>query len=273
MKRIAIIGSGWVGHNTLHTIHDQNPNNKVTMFEVNSERLNSWKNGQAFTNDKVSDQYSKENKMTEWADMKHYDEFNGEEYDYIIVTLPTYINDNTELNPELFDKEMINLKKFGNKLILRTTLPLTYIKTLEEWDVNYWPEFGSMGDVMHKNIRPNRQVFHATHNSVIKDIFTDQLIAEVGLGEGIFIKDTHNSYDAFNLMLVKIFGTQAEEFGVDINVVTEHINPLLRSTRDSFRFWADPIGGFYKGDTLNVEKTLKDEKSLKLVKALLEFNE
>lgn len=270
--KIAIIGVGWVGYNTLFTLHKNNQNNKYTIYDNDLNKINEYSKGFVKTNDSVSDAYAKEIKINEIVNLKHPSEYKEDYYDYTIITLPTYINGNNDINTSLFDKVMKEYSHLGSKLIIRSTLPINYKDVLSKWGVNYWPEFGSMGDQMKKNILPERQIFFEAEKGLASKLFVNQKYSIMGLPEAIYIKNTHNAWDAMTVLITQIFKQQADENEINFELIKDNINPLLSSTRDRFRAWDSYIDGFYLGDMKNTKETINNKNAKELIESILKFN-
>ncbi len=157
MKRITIVGTGYVGISMLALLSQ---NNKVLAFDIDNERVDIINNNKSSINDKLIDsfikKFSNNIKATSDPDEAFYDT------DLIIIATPTDFDEekkyfNTKSIEIVIDQAV--KRNFVGPIVIKSTVPVGFtrrINALYDNKILFSPEFLREGNSLQDNLHPSR---------------------------------------------------------------------------------------------------------------------
>lgn len=157
MKRITIVGTGYVGISMLALLSQ---NNKVLAFDIDNDRVDIINNNKSSINDKLIDsfikKFSSNIKATSDPDEAFYDT------ELIIIATPTDFDEekkyfNTKSIEIVIDQAI--KRNFLGPIVIKSTVPVGFTRRLNAlYDNNilFSPEFLREGNSLHDNLHPSR---------------------------------------------------------------------------------------------------------------------
>lgn len=157
MKRITIVGTGYVGISMLALLSQ---NNKVLAFDIDNEKVDNINNNKSSINDKLIDsfikKFSSNIKATSDPDKAFCDT------DLIIIATPTDFDEekkyfNTKSIEIVIDQAV--KRNFVGPIVIKSTVPVGFTRRLNAlYDNNilFSPEFLREGNSLQDNLHPSR---------------------------------------------------------------------------------------------------------------------
>lgn len=156
--KIAVVGSGYVGM-SLSVLLAQN--NKVTVLEIDKERINKINSGQSTVSDAGIDSFLKNKKLSLSA--THSEEAAYKAADYVIVATPTDYNTETnKFDTDSVDSVVARALDANSTclVVIKSTIPVGHTESLQRKHkterVIFSPEFLREGSALQDNLEPSR---------------------------------------------------------------------------------------------------------------------
>ena len=158
IRNILIIGLGYVG-TSMSLLFGKN--NKVTVCDIDSQKLTNFSDGKLPIDDAFAQEYLNKNNLNIFT--IDLNEINYQDYDFLILSTPT--NYDPQLN--FFDTQYIDsylesaVKQNPHiKIIIKSTVPVGYTeKKNKEFNIDqiiFAPEFLREGNALYDNLYPSR---------------------------------------------------------------------------------------------------------------------
>jgi UDPglucose 6-dehydrogenase len=155
---ITVVGCGYVGLSNALLLAQ---NNKVKIFDIDSERIKKINSGQSHINEQEIDDFLKNKKLTLKATLNFKEAY--QDADFVIIATPTdYDADNNFFNTESVENVIrdVNANNPRATIVIKSTIPVGYTSGIKNKlnisNIFYSPEFLREGYSLYDNLYPSR---------------------------------------------------------------------------------------------------------------------
>lgn len=223
MKKIGVIGAGYVGMSIAILLSQQN---KVAIIDIDKNKVEKINNGISPVNDEYIEQYLSNNDLNVFATVDYSALV---EFDYVIICTPTNYND--EINSfdtssiESAVEEVLAINKNIN-IVIKSTIPVGYMDNLQKKyhkKFLFSPEFLREGKALYDNLYPSRIIISPDINEarnfakLLKSCIIKKDVATLYMNykEAESVKLFSNTYLAMRVAFFNEIDTFAEIKGLD----------------------------------------------------------
>jgi len=231
--KIVVVGAGYVGLSLAVLLAQKN---KVTLVEINEQRVKMINGKISPISDNEIDEYLKEKDLNFKAIINGLDAYKSA--DYVIIATPT----NYDPEKNFFDtssvetviKDILWVNK-NVPIIIKSTIPVGYTKEINEKfntkNIIFSPEFLREGKALYDNLYPSRIVVgeHSNRAETFANLLADAAIKEdvpvlyTGSTEAEAIKLFSNTYLALRVAFFNELDTYAEVRGLDTKEIIQGV--------------------------------------------------
>ena len=234
MKKITVVGSGYVGTSIAVLLSQKN---KIKLLDVVPEKIEMINNRISPIEDKDITEYLKKELNLVGTLDKEYAYKNAE---YVIIAVPTDYNPETNyFNTSLIESVVKDVLEYAPKtvnMVIKSTIPVGYVERIrKEFDITnimFSPEFLREGSALYDNLYPSRIIVGDKHNKAIefanllldcslkkevKVIYTNPTEAEA-------VKLFANNYLAMRVSFFNELDTYAEVNGLNTKDIIEGVS-------------------------------------------------
>ena len=151
---ILIVGAGYVGFSLAILL---SLNNKVTVIDINENKVNKINNREPIFKDKEIETYLKTKKLNLEAFTPDISLYNDK--DYIIISIPTDFNNETKLLDTSNIRSLVEEIRRVNKkvlIVIKSSCYIGFTESLNYENVIFVPEFLREGKALYDNLNPSR---------------------------------------------------------------------------------------------------------------------
>lgn len=219
MDRIIIIGGGYVG--LAHAcLFQKNKDWIVELVEINQDKVSSLENGISYINEKEIVKIVKDKP----SNLIYNTKLNiSSDTIAIFIALPT---DSFEGNlcTELIENVLKNINISNIPIVIKSTVPIGFSKSLNRFDIVFSPEFLREGNAIHDLSNPSRLVIGCENHEMLlkvekiykKVVPTPFPILHMGYTEAEAVKLFSNTYLALRVAFFNEVDTFSIENGLDV---------------------------------------------------------
>ena len=231
MKKIGVIGAGYVGMSIAILLSQQN---EVVIIDIDKNKVEKINKGISPVNDEYIEQYLNNNNLNIAATLD-YDVLVG--FDYVIVCTPTnYIEETNSFDTSSIESAIEKILAINNNvnIVIKSTIPIGYMDNIQKKyykNILFSPEFLREGRALYDNLYPSRII-------VSPDITKARDFAEL-IQDCIFRKDVvtlfmnykeaesvklfSNTYLAMRVAFFNEIDTFAEIKGLDTKKIIDGV--------------------------------------------------
>lgn len=245
MKNITVIGAGYVG---LANSFMMGIDKKITLIDINEEKINMLKNGISPINDEYISKYISR------VNVKYTTNQEEAYKDADVIFVATDTNYDEQLNK--FDLRSIEgalsdvnkYAKDGTIIVIKSTIPIGYTDSLKQkypkYKILFSPEFLREGFALYDNLNPDRIIVGGKENIEESQYVADLLksntetpyvpVIHTTNEEAEVIKLFANTYLAMRVSFVNELDTYCQSKGMQTANVLDGIGYDSRIGRDYF---------------------------------------
>lgn len=252
MKNITVVGAGYVGLANSFMI---GISRKVTLIDINEEKIEMLQNGKSPINDEYINKYISK------VDVKYTTnkEQAYQEANYIFIATDTNYDDEThKFDLRSVEAALSDVAKYaqdGTSVIIKSTIPIGFTESMQlkypQFKLIFSPEFLREGYALYDNLNPDRIVVGASVEHKIEAEFVAQLLEENALikteipviytstREAEVVKLFANTYLAMRVSFVNELDTFCQTSGLETANVLDAIGYDHRIGRE---YWNPSFG-------------------------------
>ncbi len=278
---IAIIGGGYVGLHTALRLTQTNKDWDIKILDTDDNKIEKFNNGQSPIDDFYMQKFISDNPGLLKNIKYEKPDSQWTKYDLIFISLSTNPSQDNEarLNTDLIFSLAKEIKESNNNIsvVVRSTINIDDASKIDQYNLNYWPEFLSQGVDTLKNINQSVNVVSLSkEDSIAKDIFEELFIGKTLIktktNEAILVKVMHNTLDAHLINLSNLFANIAEENNMDFSNIGGAVESLLSERAKVKRPGIGYGGSCYPKDSYSLMEITNNEQNKSLIQCLDDFN-
>lgn len=279
-RNIAIIGGGYVGLHTALRLSIKFPNNFITIFDVDTKKIDKWKNNQSPIDDYFMEKFIEENNNLLSNIVYKQPDDNWENYDIFFLALSTNpVSNDVFLNTKPLFNLVGEIRAINPRasIFIRSTINISDSEILQDNYIGYWPEFLSQGIDTSENLGRDSNVIYIPTNDYYADdffncLFNGTQIIKAPPQEVIMVKVMHNSIDAHLITLTNLFANISEENDIDFSIISPVVELLLKSRSKIKKPGIGYGGSCYPKDSYSLLSVTENNQNKKLIQSLEDFN-
>lgn len=279
--KIAIIGGGYVGLHTALRLTEVNKEWKITILDVDQEKIDRFSKGESPIDDYYMDKFMKKHpyKLNNITYEKPDGDWN--KYEAVFISLSTNPSgkDVSRLNTDLIFNLSKEIKSTNSNIsvTVRSTINIDDYLNIDELGLNYWPEFLSQGIETIKNINQKVNIISLNKNDkkaeeLFEKIFENKTLIKTKTKESILVKVMHNTLDAYLINISNLFANISEENGMDFSAIAPAVESLLSGRTKVKRPGIGYGGSCYPKDSYSLINITKKEQNKKMIQQMDDFN-
>lgn len=156
MKKIGVIGAGYVGMSIAILLSQQN---EVVIIDIDKNKVDKINKKISPINDEYIEQYLNNNNLNIMATLD-YNVLVG--FDYVIVCTPTnYIEETNSFNTSSVESAIEKILEINSNIniVIKSTIPIGYMDEIQKKyrkNILFSPEFLREGHALYDNLYPSR---------------------------------------------------------------------------------------------------------------------
>lgn len=236
MKKIGVIGAGYVGMSIAILLSQQN---EVVIIDIDKNKVDKINKRISPINDEYIEQYLNNNNLNIMATLD-YNILVG--FDYVIVCTPTnYIEETNSFNTSSVESAIEKILEINSSIniVIKSTIPIGYMDEIQKKyrkNILFSPEFLREGQALYDNLYPSRIIVSPDiiesrnfaeliqHCTLKKDVVT----LFMNYKEAESVKLFSNTYLAMRVAFFNEVDTFAEIKGLDIKKIIDGVCLDLR---------------------------------------------
>ena len=236
MKKIGVIGAGYVGMSIAILLSQQN---EVVIIDIDKNKVNKINKGISPINDEYIEEYLNNNNLNIFATLD-YSILKG--FDYVIICTPTnYIEEKNSFDTSSIESVIEKILDINNdvNIVIKSTIPIGYMDSIQKkYDKNilFSPEFLREGKALYDNLYPSRIIIspdvaearefaEMIQNCILKK---DVATLFMNYKEAEAVKLFANTYLAMRVAFFNEIDTFAEIKGLDTKKIIDGVCLDLR---------------------------------------------
>lgn len=278
--KIAIIGGGYVGLHTALRLVEVKETWEVVIIDTDQDKIDRFMNGVSPIDDYYMDKFMKKHPYK--LERIKYEQPDGEwsKYDSVFISLSTNpaTEDSSRLNTDLIFKmaKEVKASKPDSIVTIRSTINIDDSIKLDEFKINYWPEFLSQGVETSKNINQPVNVISIAGSDdaehFFSEIFENKTLIKTKSRESILVKVMHNTLDAYLINITNLFANISQENEMNFDIIAPAVESLLARRNKVKRSGIGYGGSCYPKDSYSLINITKKEQNRKLIQSMEDFN-
>lgn len=236
MKKIGVIGAGYVGMSIAILLSQQN---EVVIIDIDKNKVDKINKGISPVNDEYIEQYLNNNNLNISATLD-YNVLVG--FDYAIICTPTnYIEETNSFDTSSIENSIEKILAINNNIniVIKSTIPIGYmdnIQTKYHKNILFSPEFLREGKALYENLYPSRVIISSDnieakeYAKLIQNCILKKDVATLYMNykEAESVKLFSNTYLAMRVAFFNEIDTFAEIKGLDIKKIIDGVCLDLR---------------------------------------------
>lgn len=236
MKKIGVIGAGYVGMSIAILLSQQN---EVVIIDIDKNKVNKINKGISPINDEYIEEYLNNNNLNIFATLD-YSILKG--FDYVIICTPTnYIEEKNSFDTSSIESAIEKILDINNdvNIVIKSTIPIGYMDSIQKkYDKNilFSPEFLREGKALYDNLYPSRIIISPDvaeareFAEMIQNCILKKDVATIFMNykEAEAVKLFANTYLAMRVAFFNEIDTFAEIKGLDTKKIIDGVCLDLR---------------------------------------------
>lgn len=279
--KIAIIGGGYVGLHTALRLVEVNSTWEVVILDTDQDKIDKFEKGESPIDDYYMNKFMKKHPYKLERIKYEQPDNDWNKYSAIFISLSTNpaSSDSSRLNTNLIFDLAGEIKKVNpNSIVtIRSTINIDDSEKLDEFNINYWPEFLSQGVETSKNINQPVNVISISDGdnnaeNFFNEIFENKTLIKTKSKESILVKVMHNTLDAYLINITNLFANVSQENDVNFDIISPAVESLLARRNKVKRSGIGYGGSCYPKDSYSLINITKKEQNRKLIQSMEDFN-
>ena len=236
MKKIGVIGAGYVGMSIAILLSQQN---EVVIIDIDKNKVNKINKGISPINDEYIEEYLNNNNLNIFATL---DYSILKEFDYVIICTPTnYIEEKNSFDTSSIESAIEKILDINNdvNIVIKSTIPIGYMDSIQkkhDKNILFSPEFLREGKALYDNLYPSRIIISPDiaeareFAEMIQNCILKKDVATIFMNykEAEAVKLFANTYLAMRVAFFNEIDTFAEIKGLDTKKIIDGVCLDLR---------------------------------------------
>jgi len=236
MKKIGVIGAGYVGMSIAILLSQQN---EVVIIDIDKNKVDKINKKISPVNDKYIEEYLNNNNLNIFAAL----DYNIlKEFDYVIICTPTnYIEEKNSFDTSSIESAIEKILDINNNVnvVIKSTIPIGYMDSIQKKfnkNILFSPEFLREGKALYDNLYPSRIIISPDITEarefakMIQNCILKKDVATIFMNykEAEAVKLFANTYLAMRVAFFNEIDTFAEIKGLDTKKIIDGVCLDLR---------------------------------------------